>query len=105
MKLLIVILLLSACANAPQTPEEEYLAVEKDLIRKEAILRFIKNCDAQGNVLVVSNQFMSHADRRKEKDPQKMTLADVPRHAHITNYQCGTSREVRRALNEMMGIY
>jgi hypothetical protein len=105
MKLLILLTLLVGCAGAPLTEDEQYFAVEKKLLRKEAILSYIKDCDSAGKVLVTTNQFSSHRDHRKERDPQKMTLADLPRHAHITNYQCGTSQEVGRALQEAMGGY
>jgi len=102
---LLLLLLLVGCASAPLTEEAMYLAEEKKILRKEEILTFIKDCDARGHVLVTSGHMTSLRTRFKKKRPQEMTLADIPRHAHITDYQCGSPRDIGRAMDQIYRGY
>ena len=82
---------LTGCAanlSEDEAFEQQYAAVE----RKVMIREFVNACEANGSVVIYTGP-----STQKLRDPIKR----IPKHAHRSDYQCTSTKEVERMQVEM----
>lgn len=78
--------------------EEEYERADRALLRQEAIVQFIANCNESGRVLIYICRGCSASESHKMNRAKRRGTIYVPKNAHIQDFGCLSSQEVMRVL-------
>jgi len=95
-KYILLAVLLGGCATAPLTEDEQYERENRNILRREAILKQIHKCYACSDCVLIEKRTTGTRIRRATK--RYRTIEDIPTWAHSTDYLCGNTRDVLRDL-------